>query len=245
MIVILIILLLGGGGFLAYRMGLFDTVLSSVESNKGLSDKDEKENSEDRDEGEEEPGDEDSGEEDPEEEDLDEEDPEAFAENDGTGGAASYGDELPDLIREGEGAPQSSYSDPTAARETTLATEAATMPVTMPATAPATMPETISGAGGAYGQSMAEQDYILPESSTRSLTSADLAGLTKDQLRIARNEIYARHGRRFDSEDLANYFNSKSWYRGTIAPSDFRDNMLSQVEKDNLQVIKKAEENLQ
>ena len=38
---------------------------------------------------------------------------------------------------------------------------------------------------------------------------------------IARNEIYARHGRKFNDSELQAYFNSKSWYKGTVNPEDF------------------------
>lgn len=55
-------------------------------------------------------------------------------------------------------------------------------------------------------------DYILPYSDSAYLTEADLTGLTPEQLRIARNEIYARHGRIFKDEELAEYFGGKSWY---------------------------------
>ena len=37
-------------------------------------------------------------------------------------------------------------------------------------------------------------DYVIPDSSTRYLTNTDLTGLSEWQMRIARNEIYARHG---------------------------------------------------
>lgn len=84
-------------------------------------------------------------------------------------------------------------------------------------------------------------NYILPESSTRALTASDLAGLTKDQLRIARNEIYARHGRRFKDAGLQQYFDSQSWYQGTIAPDQFDEGVLSEVEKANIDLIKKYE----
>lgn len=100
------------------------------------------------------------------------------------------------------------------------------------------MPET----GSDYMAEIAQGEYILPESSSRYLTERDLEGLTKEQLRFARNEIYARHGRIFDSEDLASYFNSKDWYHGTVQASEFRESHLSQIEKDNIQLIKKREE---
>lgn len=87
------------------------------------------------------------------------------------------------------------------------------------------------------------QDYILPESNSRYLTEADVRNLNKSQLRLARNEIYARRGRMFDSADLQEYFNSKSWYHGFIKPSDFSDNMLNAYEKKNIMFLKKHEDN--
>ena len=80
-------------------------------------------------------------------------------------------------------------------------------------------------------------DYMFAESSHRYLSNADLAGLTKDQLRIARNEIYARHGRRFAAADLQQYFDAKSWYRGTISPEAFQESVLNEFEKYNTQLI--------
>lgn len=83
--------------------------------------------------------------------------------------------------------------------------------------------------------------YILPDSSSRELTIADISGLSHDQLELARNEIYARHGRKFTNPTLQNYFNSQAWYTGTIEPEDFTDDMLSDVEKSNIQFIKDHE----
>ena len=83
--------------------------------------------------------------------------------------------------------------------------------------------------------------YILPDSSLRELTIADISGLSHDQLELARNEIYARHGRKFTNPTLQNYFNSQAWYTGTIEPEDFTDDMLSDVEKSNIQFIKDHE----
>ena len=66
-------------------------------------------------------------------------------------------------------------------------------------------------------------DYILPTINSEYLTMDDLEGLSAEQCRIARNELYARYGRRFLDESLQAYFDSKSWYRGTIEPDDFVD----------------------
>lgn len=89
-----------------------------------------------------------------------------------------------------------------------------------------------------------EDGYVLADSSIRYLTQEDLAGLTKDQLRVARNEIYARHGRIFQDQSLQTYFESKSWYTGTIAPEDFQQSMLSDVERANTALISEYENSL-
>ena len=81
------------------------------------------------------------------------------------------------------------------------------------------------------------QEYILPESSTRYLTKDELVGLTAEQCRIARNEIYARHGRMFKDEGLQNYFGSFDWYVPTIAPDDFQESMLNEYEIANRDLL--------
>lgn len=83
--------------------------------------------------------------------------------------------------------------------------------------------------------------YILPESSTRQLEEADLSGLTKEQLLYARNEIYARHGRKFKDENIQKYFNNQQWYTPAIEPDAFDEAVLSEIEKANVAFIKAHE----
>ena len=66
-----------------------------------------------------------------------------------------------------------------------------------------------------------DDDYILPDSDSRYLIPEDLEGMTPEELRIARNEILARHGRQFNDPALAAYFESKQWYSGDIDPETF------------------------
>lgn len=89
-----------------------------------------------------------------------------------------------------------------------------------------------------------ETGYILPDSNTKYLQESDLSGMTSEQLRLARNEIYARHGRMFDSQDLQDYFNRQPWYTGSVAPDDFEESVLNSYEKANLEVIKAVEAKL-
>lgn len=83
--------------------------------------------------------------------------------------------------------------------------------------------------------------YIFYDSDVRYLTASDLSGLSSWELKLARNEIYARHGRLFKDSSLQNYFNSCTWYNGYISPDDFNDDSLNSVEKYNVKLIKKSE----
>lgn len=87
-----------------------------------------------------------------------------------------------------------------------------------------------------------DANYILPESNIRMLTISDLYLLTAEECRLARNEIYARHGRIFRDQALQNYFESKDWYRGTIHPDDFDEEILTQIEVANRDLIVQYEE---
>lgn len=84
-----------------------------------------------------------------------------------------------------------------------------------------------------------EMEYILPYSHAAYLTVAELKALTTDELRIARNEIYARHGYAFTSEDLQMYFNRTSWYVNTNAIVTQDD--LNDYEIENIELIKAEE----
>lgn len=87
-------------------------------------------------------------------------------------------------------------------------------------------------------------DYVIPDSSWRILTDADVAGLTVQEVNYAKNEIYARHGRLFVSEELQAYFDSKSWYFGTVEPENFTEGMLSEIEKENVTFLSGVENSL-
>lgn len=110
-----------------------------------------------------------------------------------------------------------------------VTTQAQTEPVSTEAQTvqPATMPSTVA----------INNEFILPDSSVRVLDKSELAGFSAEQCRLARNEIYAKHGRMFDDAGLQNYFNSRSWYHGTIPAKQFNDNMLSDIEIQNRNLI--------
>lgn len=103
---------------------------------------------------------------------------------------------------------------------------------------PITTKEANSSSQSSYGN---EGDYILPYSDSSYLTAADVNWMSPDLLRLARNEIYARHGRIFDSADLSNYFNSQSWYTGLYTADEFSDDWLNAYEKENILLIQSYE----
>jgi hypothetical protein len=84
-------------------------------------------------------------------------------------------------------------------------------------------------------------DYVLPNSDSELISETDLEGFDAEQCKLARNEIYARHGRKFKDEELQAYFDSKDWYEGKIDPDDFQESSLSDIEIKNKDVIVKYE----
>ncbi|HDX9628331.1 TPA: YARHG domain-containing protein [Bacillus cereus] len=79
--------------------------------------------------------------------------------------------------------------------------------------------------------------FIFPDSDIRKLTSADLAYVSKEQLKIARNEIYARHGHMFQTKDMQAYFSKQSWYR----ENPYFTGKLTDIESYNVELIKSRE----
>lgn len=84
--------------------------------------------------------------------------------------------------------------------------------------------------------------YILPESDSRYITESELEGFDQKLCRLARNEIYARHGRKFDDQELQAYFNQFDWYLPVIEPGNFSESMLNAYEIANRNLIVEYEE---
>ena len=74
---------------------------------------------------------------------------------------------------------------------------------------------------------------------TEEIKEEMLEGMFIEDLRVLRNEIYARRGRVFKDEALQKYFESQAWYK---ADPEFKDDGLAPMEIKNLSVIKQAEE---
>lgn len=90
-----------------------------------------------------------------------------------------------------------------------------------------------------------DSDYIIPNSDSEYLSQIVLYDLSAEERRIARNEIYARHGRIFNDEKLKKYFESRTWYTPTIQAEDFTDDLLNDYELSNLQMMEEYEKSIQ
>lgn len=85
-----------------------------------------------------------------------------------------------------------------------------------------------------------DADYILPESDSKYYTKEDLDKLTREEVKLARNEIYARHGRIFTKDmTVKEYFEGKDWYEGTV--DEVSDSELNKYEIANRDLIVKYE----
>ena len=78
-----------------------------------------------------------------------------------------------------------------------------------------------------------------PYTSQRKVVFNDVAFMSNADLRIMRNEIYARHGYIFDSQDLRDYFSRQSWYRPVS-----KKVTLTAIEKYNVLFIQDFEKRL-
>ncbi len=80
------------------------------------------------------------------------------------------------------------------------------------------------------------EGLLLPQSSERLVQRSELAQLSPAQLRVARNEIYARHGLIFKAQDLRAHFAKFGWYAPTQAAVT-----LSPLEQQNIRTLQEAE----
>jgi serine/threonine protein kinase len=82
-----------------------------------------------------------------------------------------------------------------------------------------------------------------PWISSRLVTENDLTQLSREELLIMRNEIYARHGMVFRQKELQDYFQKQSWYqpRGSLDNQGIINSKvigeLNATEKKNIEMI--------
>lgn len=85
-----------------------------------------------------------------------------------------------------------------------------------------------------------DDQYYYPELSERVFTEEEFNDFNKTDLSIARNELFAKHGRSFADPFFKQVFAVKSWYEPTISAAEFdgrRTEILTDIEEKNVQTI--------
>ncbi len=106
----------------------------------------------------------------------------------------------------------------------------------LPMVAPVAAPDPVAPSAPPPPPVASTEGMLFPESSRRLLTPADIGTMGPATLELARNEIYARKGKRFRRADLRSYFSQFDWYRPTS------DNVrLTAIEQQNVARLHAAE----
>ena len=80
-------------------------------------------------------------------------------------------------------------------------------------------------------------DLLIPDSRSRVLTEADIAGFSKDQIQLAINEIYAQKGYNFKTDSIRQYFSAFSWYYPTTDDQEAISRGFTSIEKQNVDFL--------
>ncbi|MBW8755412.1 MAG: YARHG domain-containing protein [Sphingomonadales bacterium] len=83
-------------------------------------------------------------------------------------------------------------------------------------------------------------DMTFADSSTRLLQPSEVASLGPTTLKIARNEIFARKGFRFQTPFLRDWFGRFAWYKPL-----YDQVRLNPIERQNIELIRQAEQRYQ
>lgn len=127
-----------------------------------------------------------------------------------------------------------------------ISSPAISSPVAMP---PAAMPPVASAprpvpTAPALPPFVHKQNAPLNISSNVSptlLAAEDIGGKTVADLRLMRNEIYARHGYRFRNPSLLTYFEAKPWYHPDTGDMQVAEKRMSSVEMANTAFLAQRE----
>ncbi len=89
-----------------------------------------------------------------------------------------------------------------------------------------------------------DTSYSQYKNNTSYLSQSEVNNMSRSELNLALNEIYARRGRIFKSSSLSSYFNSQSWYTPKYTEEEFsRKVTLNDYENKNIDMILEAQQN--
>ena len=88
-----------------------------------------------------------------------------------------------------------------------------------------------------YSYEQYPEDFIFYDSSSRYLEDYEVSSLSDDDIQMAINEIYARHGVNFENEPYASYFNSREWYSPIYSQAEFDTSWFNEYEEANVNLL--------
>lgn len=78
--------------------------------------------------------------------------------------------------------------------------------------------------------------YAYP-SDEKLISEAELEKMTRQEVKLVLQEIYARHGYTFNDDDLIEYFEGKNWYMPTETDLSEVEAKFSDIEQENREII--------
>ena len=87
--------------------------------------------------------------------------------------------------------------------------------------------------------SASSDDFFIPDSSTRTLTDAEVGRMSQEQIQLAINEIYAKHGYKFKDQNIYNYFCQFSWYKPITTDQADAKREFNSTENYNVELLQK------
>ena len=87
-----------------------------------------------------------------------------------------------------------------------------------------------------------EQEAISPSIRMQDFNQEIIYGYNPHWYDLAVNEIYARHGYAFQTENIRQYFEAQPWYEADIEPEQFQESIFNEFEKKNIQMLLNGKE---
>ena len=88
-----------------------------------------------------------------------------------------------------------------------------------------------------------DNNFSPYKGNTSYLSESEVKSMSREELNLALNEIYARRGRIFTNSTLSSYFNSQSWYKPAYNEDEFVQNVVfNDYESKNVDLIRKVQE---
>jgi hypothetical protein len=100
----------------------------------------------------------------------------------------------------------------------------------------------VASSGSAPSGRPAVVDEMILRMMAERLSRSDFEDLTKAELRLVRNGVYARKGYSFRDVGLRRYFNERTWYRPTMTDIDLVQRSFTDTQRANLVLIKSVED---